>query len=131
VDQYGRVMAIGGVNEKIEGFFEVCRKRGLTGLQGVIIPKANEKNLMLEDEVITAVRAGQFHIYSVASVDEGLTLLMGEPVGAQDDMGVFPPDSIHGKVAARLDRFAKAGSHDDESDDEEADDDEVDGAAVG
>ncbi len=117
VDQYGIVMAIGGVNEKIEGFFEVCKARGLTGTQGVIIPHANVKSLMLEEDVISAVRDGQFHIYPVLTVDEGLSLLTGEPVGEPDDLGKFPPNSIHSKVAAQLAAFAR--SEDDESESDE------------
>jgi lon-related putative ATP-dependent protease len=106
VDQYGNVMAIGGVNEKIEGYFEVCRARGLTGTQGVIVPRANVKHLMLEEDVISAVRDGQFHIYPVVSVDEGLALLTGEPVGVADASGKFPPKTVHGQVAQRLESFA-------------------------
>lgn len=112
VDQYGHVMAIGGVNEKIEGFFAVCQARGLTGKQGVIIPQANVRNLMLEEDVIEAVRAGRFHIYPVASVDEGLALLTGETVGVRDETGRFPPASVHGRVARRLEIFAKLESTD-------------------
>jgi len=81
VDQYGRVQPIGGVNEKIEGFFDICKARGLTGEQGVIIPATNVQHLMLKQEVIEAVEAGQFHIYPVKTVDEGLELLTGIPAG--------------------------------------------------
>lgn len=117
VDQYGHVMAIGGVNEKIEGYFEICRSRGLSGTQGVIIPQANVKSLMLEDDVIHAVQEGQFHIYSVASVDEGLALLTGEPVGKPRADGRFPPDTIHGRIARRLESFARSDDdHDGERD---------------
>ncbi len=108
VDQSGRVMAIGGVNEKIEGYFEICKARGLTGSQGVIIPRANMRNLMLEEQVIETVRQGLFHIYPVASVDEGLALLTGQPVGEPDASGRFAPESVHGRVAARLEAFAKS-----------------------
>jgi lon-related putative ATP-dependent protease len=116
VDQYGHVMPIGGVNEKIEGFFEVCRARGLTGQQGVIIPAANAINLMLEEDVIEAVRGGEFHIYPVSSVDEGLALLTGETVGERDAEGAFPPESVHGRVAQRLKVFAE-GADDEDLDD--------------
>jgi lon-related putative ATP-dependent protease len=122
VDQYGNIMAIGGVNEKIEGFFEVCRVRGLTGTQGVIIPKASVRNLMLEEEVIAAVRDGQFHIYPVANVDEGLALLTGEAVGERGADDTFPTDSVHGRVASRLAAFAA-------SDDGGVDEDVADAAA--
>jgi len=108
VDQYGNIMTIGGVNEKIEGFFEVCRLRGLTGTQGVIIPRASVRNLMLDDDVIAAVSAGQFHIYPVTTVDEGLALLTGQPVGVRDAADQFPPDSVHGRVASRLEAFASS-----------------------
>ncbi|MBN1247171.1 MAG: AAA family ATPase [Anaerolineae bacterium] len=116
VDQYGHVMAIGGVNEKIEGFFQVCKSRGLTGTQGVIIPEANVRNLMVDEEVIQAVRDGQFSIYAVVSVDEGLALLTGEPVGEPDSTGLFPPESVHGRVARRLEAFADADDEDEEDD---------------
>ncbi|MGC9467575.1 MAG: Lon protease family protein [Anaerolineae bacterium] len=112
VDQYGHVMAIGGVNEKIEGFFEVCRARGLTGTQGVIIPTSNVKNLMLEEDVIEAVRKGEFHIYPVDTVDEGLTLLTGKLAGVPNASGEFPPDTVHGRVARRLEAFAKSDDGD-------------------
>jgi lon-related putative ATP-dependent protease len=118
VDQYGNLMAIGGVNEKIEGFFEVCRLRGLTGTQGVIIPRASMRSLMLEEDVIAAVRDGLFHIYPVATVDEGLALLTGEPVGVRDDADQFPPGSIHGRVASRLEAFASSEDSVSEGDEE-------------
>lgn len=118
VDQYGHVMAIGGVNEKIEGFFEVCKARGLTGTQGVIIPRANVRSLMLDDGVIEAVRSGAFHIYAVSSVDEGLALLTGLPVGTRDAEGRFPADSVHGRVARRLEAFARSDRADDMDEDE-------------
>ena len=119
VDQYGNVMAIGGVNEKIEGFFEICRARGLTGTQGVIIPKANVQNLMLEEEVISAVRNGEFHIYPVSSVDEGVALLTGLPAGERDEQHRFAPTSVHGRVAARLEAFANSDNDDAASRDDE------------
>ncbi|MGC9348294.1 MAG: Lon-insertion domain-containing protein, partial [Anaerolineae bacterium] len=118
VDQYGRVMAIGGVNDKIEGFFAVCRARGLTGTQGVLIPEANTADLMLDEAVIEAVRAGRFHIYPVSSVDEGLALLSGEPVGRRRGDGTFPPDSVHGRVATRLSSFAHHDNTGEETDEE-------------
>ncbi len=106
VDQYGNVMAIGGVNEKISGYFEVCRARGLTGTQGVIVPRANIKHLMLEEDVISAVHNQEFHIYPIVSVDEGLALLTGEPIGVSDASGEFPANTVHGRVARRLKNFA-------------------------
>ncbi len=77
INQFGEVQAVGGVNEKIEGFFRLCEARGLTGEQGVIIPRANVTTLMLDERVLQAVRAGQFHVYAVREVDEALALLVG------------------------------------------------------
>ena len=78
INQFGEVQAVGGVNEKIEGFFRLCEARGLTGEQGAIIPHSNVSTLMLDERVLQAVRAGQFHVYSVRHVDEALSLLVGE-----------------------------------------------------
>ncbi|MFC4271210.1 AAA family ATPase [Sneathiella chungangensis] len=108
VNQFGEVQAIGGVNEKIEGFFDLCDFRGLTGEQGVLIPKANVKHLMLKDEVVAAAEKGLFHIYAVASIDEGIEILTGEKAGELNDSGNYPVDSINGKVKARLEAFADA-----------------------
>ena len=81
VNQKGEVQAIGGVNEKIEGFFEVCKAKGLTGEQGVMIPDSNVQNLMLKEEVVDAVKAGKFNIYSVKTIDEGIEVLTGTKAG--------------------------------------------------
>jgi predicted ATP-dependent protease len=105
VNQFGRVQAIGGVNEKIEGFFDICRLRGLTGEQGVIIPESNVKHLMLRQDVVAAAAAGQFHIHAVASVEEAIELLTGVPAGEPDAQGVVPPDSINYLVAVQLTRL--------------------------
>jgi len=102
VDQHGMVQAIGGVNEKIEGFFELCRRRGLSGSQGVLIPVANVADLQLEPEVVAAVAEGKFHIYAVARIEEGIELLSGRPAGARGADGAFPAESILGRAAARL-----------------------------
>lgn len=107
VDQYGTVQAVGGVTDKIEGYFKVCRTLGLTGEQGVIIPATNVPSLMLSDEVVAAVEAGQFHVWSVRTIDEGIELLTGVPAGERDAEGHFPADSVHGRVAARLQRYAE------------------------
>jgi lon-related putative ATP-dependent protease len=107
VNQRGQVQAIGGVNEKIEGFFAVCRQRGLTGAQGVIIPRANVPHLMLRTEVIEAVRRGEFHLYAIDTVDQGLALLTGLVPGERRPDGSYPVDSLHGRVAARLAAFAE------------------------
>jgi lon-related putative ATP-dependent protease len=106
VNQHGDVQAIGGVNEKVEGFFDVCASRGLTGDQGVLIPAANVKHLMLKHDVVEAVSAGKFHVYPVASIDEGIEILTGVPAGQRDALGQFPEGSINGRVERRLAEFA-------------------------
>ncbi|MGE5559493.1 MAG: AAA family ATPase [Chloroflexota bacterium] len=107
VNQHGEIQPIGGVNEKIEGFFAVCKLRGLTGRQGVVIPHQNVVNLMLKDEVVAAVRDGRFHIWAVHTIDEGIELLTGVPAGVYDDTtGTYPPESVNGRVAATLRRMA-------------------------
>lgn len=108
VNQLGQVQAIGGVNEKIEGFFDICKATGLADGQGVLIPAANVKHLMLRQDVVDAVAAGQFHIYAVDTVDRGIEILTGIPAGVPDEKGAYPPDSINGRVEARLAAFAKA-----------------------
>jgi lon-related putative ATP-dependent protease len=102
VDQHGRVQAIGGVNEKIEGFFSLCRKRGLTGRQGVLIPAANVADVQLDPDVVAAVGAGEFHIHPIASIAEGIALLTGVPAGERDPQGHYPEGSVLGRCAARL-----------------------------
>ncbi|MFU8815497.1 MAG: Lon protease family protein [Pseudomonadales bacterium] len=108
VNQHGQVQAIGGANQKIEGFFELCSARGLTGDQGVLLPAANVRHLMLREEVVRAVDEGRFHIYAVRTVDEALELMTGRPAGAADERGRFPEDSVNGAVQRRLDEFADA-----------------------
>lgn len=107
INQYGQVQPIGGVTEKIEGFFDVCRDRGLTGEQGVLIPIGNRRHLMLRDDVIDAVRAGQFHIWTTETVDDGLALLTGRAPGDLDKRGVYPKGSVHRAVADRLAKYAE------------------------
>ena len=107
VNQKGEIQAIGGVTYKIEGFFELCKKRGLTGSQGVIIPVSNIKDLVLNEEVIEAVKEGNFHIYPISHIDQGIELLMQYPAGEKNAEGVFSKDSVHGKVYAKLMEFAK------------------------
>jgi len=102
IDQHGRVQAIGGVNEKIEGFFDICNRRGLTGDQGVLIPLANVKHLMLRKEVVDAVGEGKFNIYPVNHVGQALELLTGLPAGERDDDGSFPKGTINRRVQDRL-----------------------------
>ncbi len=102
VNQKGRIQAVGGVNQKIEGFFEVCLEKGLTGAQGVIIPEANVQNLMLRKELIDAVRRRRFHIYRVATVEEGIELLTGRPAGLPDAEGTYPAGTVYGRVQRKL-----------------------------
>jgi lon-related putative ATP-dependent protease len=109
VDQYGRILAIGGVNEKVEGFFKICSERGLTGKQGVIIPVDNIKNLMLDHVVVEAVRDGLFHIYNVSSVDEGLFILTGRQAGFADEEGQYSSGSIHASVISVLQKYTQHG----------------------
>ena len=106
VSQHGQTQAIGGVNEKVEGFFDVCSARGLTGDQGVIIPASNVDNLVLRDEVVDAVRQGKFAVHAVSTVDEALELLTGEVAGVASEDGEFPEDSVNGRVLAQLVEFA-------------------------
>ncbi|MBB2495387.1 Lon protease family protein [Aquipseudomonas ullengensis] len=114
INQFGEVQAIGGVNEKIEGFFRLCEARGLTGEQGVIIPHSNVSNLMLDERVLQAARAGQFHVYAVRHVDEALGLLLGEPAGAQDEQGEFAKGSVNARVVERLRSIAEMGMEEEE-----------------
>lgn len=107
VNQLGEVQAIGGVNQKIEGFFDVCRMRGLTGRQGVLIPSSNVKNLMLRREVLESAEAGRFHIYPVSTIEQGIELLTGVSIGVPDDQGNFPEGTIGSRVQARLKLLAE------------------------
>jgi len=107
VDQHGKVQPIGGVNDKIEGFFDVCRARGLTGGQGVLIPATNVKHLMLRADVVAAAAEGSFRIFAVETIDQGIEILTGVAAGAADQEGNFPPDSVNGKVQKQLADFAE------------------------
>ncbi|MEW6168400.1 MAG: AAA family ATPase [Pseudomonadota bacterium] len=125
VDQHGAVQAIGGVNEKIEGFFDICKARGLSGTQGVLIPEANIKHLMLRDDVVEAARSGRFKVYAISSIDQAMTLLSGTQAGDVDAQGAFPSDTVNGRVQARLhdwagllQRFAHPKSGESQNDDE-------------
>lgn len=106
MNQHGEVQPIGGVNEKIEGYFDVCITRGLTGQQGVIIPRSNMLNLMLRSDVVAAVAAGRFHIYAISSVDEALEMLTGISAGSIDESGNYPEGSVNRAVADRLQYLA-------------------------
>ncbi|WP_442770742.1 Lon protease family protein [Zoogloea ramigera] len=107
VNQFGAVQAVGGINEKIEGFFDICVARGLSGEQGVLIPAANVADLMLRREVVDAARAGQFHIWAVSDVDEALELLTGLTAGKADEKGEMPAGTFNARVAEGLARLAK------------------------
>lgn len=107
VNQHGAVQPIGGVNEKIEGFFDVCARRGFAEGNGVLIPASNVVNLMLRRDVVATREEGRFHIYPVESVDEAVALMLGRPAGIRED-GRFPPESVNGLVETRLDGFAEA-----------------------
>jgi lon-related putative ATP-dependent protease len=107
VNQRGQIQAIGGVNEKIEGFFAVCESKGLTGEQGVLIPAANQRSLMLCEAVVSAVAAGQFHIWPVSTIDQCLALLTGCEPGERDTDGGYPPGTFNHAVITRLKGFAR------------------------
>jgi lon-related putative ATP-dependent protease len=107
VNQWGEVQAIGGVNEKIEGFFDVCRERGLSGDQGVLVPAANAQHLMLSEEVVTAAREGRFAILPVATIDQGIELLTGMPAGERGADGRFPEGSVNRLVEDKLAVYAR------------------------
>jgi predicted ATP-dependent protease len=109
VNQYGEVQAIGGVNEKIEGFFRLCAARGLNGDQGVIIPASNRLNLILNDDVVRAVAAGNFHIHCVTHVDQAIEILMKRKAGKMNSKGEFPAGSVNGDIIARLEAIARMG----------------------
>lgn len=111
VNQFGQVQAIGGVNWKIEGFYEVCRRNGLTGHQGVLIPQSNVKNLMLRQEVVDAVAEGKFHIYPVITIDEGISLLTGRDAGELTPEGEYPADTVNWAIKNNLRKLAEKVSN--------------------
>jgi lon-related putative ATP-dependent protease len=111
VNQLGQVQAIGGVNEKVEGFFDLCRARGLSGDQGVVIPAANVNNLMLRAEVVDACAAGKFHVWAVEDVDAGMEILTGVPAGVRGADERFPEGSVNARAAARLEQLASVARH--------------------
>jgi len=118
INQHGRVQVVGGINEKIEGFFNVCQTRGLDGSHGVIIPKENVKHLMLREEVVEAVQQRLFSVYAVQSIDEAVTIITGTEAGQRDQDGNYPLSSVNAKVEEQLVRYAtlrkKHGKKDDE-----------------
>jgi predicted ATP-dependent protease len=107
VNQNGQIQPIGGVNQKIEGFFDLCKAQGLSGGQGVMIPSQNVKNLMLRRDVVDAVAAGKFHIYAVSSVDEGIEILTGCPAGERDSKNSFRKGTVNYAVEQQLKKFAE------------------------
>ncbi|WP_323848006.1 Lon protease family protein [Nitrogeniibacter mangrovi] len=106
INQFGKVQAIGGVNEKIEGFYDLCAARGLTGTQGVVIPRANVRHLMLREDVVSAAAEGRFHIHAVETVDDAMSVLTGQPAGEPDAKGIIPAGSINDRVAKTLARMS-------------------------
>ena len=127
IDQQGNIQPIGGANEKIEGFFLTCKHKGLTGEQGVMLPEQNVVNLMLRDDVRQAVDDGEFHIYPVRTVDEGIEILTGVPAGELQEDGTYPEDSVHGLVVARLEEIAANLKETGKTAEEEAEDAESGG----
>ena len=107
VNQNGEIQAIGGINQKIEGFYDVCRLKGITGNQGVLTPKSNLRNLMLRPDVVQTVKDGKFHIYAVNDIDEGIEVLTGVTAGERDPDGHYPEESINGRVEKKLRRFSE------------------------
>jgi predicted ATP-dependent protease len=107
VNQRGEVQAIGGVNEKIEGYYDCCRHLGLSGSQGVMIPESNVKDLMLRKDVVQSVKDGKFHIYSVKTIDQGIEILTGIPAGEKNAAGFYPENTIHFLVDKKLKEFAE------------------------
>ncbi|MCP4625894.1 MAG: AAA family ATPase [bacterium] len=107
VNQKGKIQAIGGVNHKIEGFYEVCKTKGFTGKQGVMIPHTNQKNLMLSKEVIDAVKKHNFHVYQIATIEDGIEILTGVPAGKADQGGIFPQGTVYGAVQQKLKQYFK------------------------
>ncbi|HEX9920236.1 MAG TPA: ATP-binding protein, partial [Candidatus Methylomirabilis sp.] len=107
VNQKGQVQAIGGVNQKVEGFFQICQAKGLTGAQGVIIPESNLSNLMLKEEVVQAAREGKFHIWPVKTIDEGIEILTGQQAGQKRADLTFEPDTVNDRVNRRLRELAR------------------------
>lgn len=112
VNQKGEIQPIGGVNEKIEGFFKICKTRGLKGSHGVMIPKLNEKNLNLSDEVVEAVKQGLFHIYAISTIEQGIEILTGVPAGKRDESGRFTSGSVNSLAYAKLKKYAKISKED-------------------
>jgi predicted ATP-dependent protease len=128
VNQHGEVQAIGGVNQKIEGFFKVCKAHGLTGNQGVMIPKANIGDLVLDHEVIARVNENQFHIWAVEHIDQGIEILTGVSAGEKNDEGEYPEGTVNYLVNERLDSLCRGmKEYESDSDDSGKEKDDDDG----
>jgi len=108
LNQAGQVQAIGGAHNKIEGHYRVCKEAGLTGQQGAIVPASNERHLVLKQEIVDAVAAGQYHVWSVTTAAEALELLTGLPAGEPDENGRYPEGSIFGRAVAQLEAIDRA-----------------------
>jgi lon-related putative ATP-dependent protease len=119
VNQKGQVQPIGGVNQKVEGFYRVCKAKGLTGDQGVLVPAANVDNLMLDEEVVDAVAAGRFHVYPVSTIEEGIEILTGTPAGERAEDGTYPEGSVFGRVVTRLEKMREAQKEKDEEEEKD------------
>jgi predicted ATP-dependent protease len=107
VNQKGEIQPVGGVTRKVEGFFDVCKIKGLTGDQGVIIPRANVDNLMLKEEVVNAVAEGKFHLWAIETIDQGIELLTGVPAGQRRPDGTYPKGTVNYYVDTKLKEFAE------------------------
>ena len=107
VNQKGEIQPIGGVTDKIEGFYKVCKEKGLNGQNGVLIPYQNVKNLTLSNEIVEAVKEGKFHVYPVSTIDEGIEILTGKDAGVMDENGNYPEDSINYLVSEKLKKYAQ------------------------
>ncbi len=119
VNQRGDVQPIGGVNEKIEGFFDVCSDRGLSGTQGVMIPKTNVDDLMLRPDIVAAVKSGKFHIWSVSTIDEGIEVLTGVPAGEKGKDGTYPAGTVNALMTEKLREIHKKLKDVDKSDEKD------------
>jgi predicted ATP-dependent protease len=107
VNQHGRIQPVGAINEKVEGFFDVCKRRGLSGEMGVVIPAANLRHLMLREDVVEAVRDGEFNVWAIEAVDQGIEVLTGIPAGERRADGTFPKDTVNGRADRRLEQMAE------------------------
>ncbi|NLG26925.1 MAG: ATP-dependent protease, partial [Chloroflexi bacterium] len=119
VNQLGQVQAIGGVNAKIAGFYDVCAARGLSGDQGVMIPASNVRHLMLREDVVQAVAEGRFHVYAIATIEQGIELLTGTPAGEPDAEGKYPAGTVYAAVQAKLAEYSEAMRGEEEEEEEE------------